>query len=117
MAPHGHARTEARTLRLHEVALRNLCDRPALRQACLALVTRWLGAPVHTPSRPWLEQWREMLEEWPLERIARVVLDPDGGQTLRQCSPLGPALTPQERWAVLAEVDARRPHTAGGAGQ
>jgi hypothetical protein len=47
-----------------------------------------------------------MLSSWEVDRIAGVVLDPDEGQTLRQCSPLGPALTPRERWAVLAAADA-----------
>jgi hypothetical protein len=35
------------------------------------------------------------------------VLDAEGGQVLRQCSPLAPVLTPQERWAVLKEVNQR----------
>jgi hypothetical protein len=48
-----------------------------------------------------------MLTDWPIERLAAVVLDPIDGLTLRQCSPLGPVLTPRERWAALAEVDRR----------
>ena len=47
-----------------------------------------------------------MLTDWPIDRIAVLVLDPEGGQTLRRCSPLGPALTPTERWAALVEVNA-----------
>lgn len=47
-----------------------------------------------------------MLGSWDVERIGRVVLDVEAGQTLRQCSPLGPALTPRERWATLAAADA-----------
>ena len=47
----------------------------------------------------------KMLSDWPLDRIAQVVLDLDGGQTLRQCSPLAPVLTPRERWEALAAVD------------
>ena len=64
----------------------------------------------HAPSRPWLMQWREMLSGWTPEQIADVVLDPESGQTLRQCSPLAPVLTPQERWAALEEVE-RRPRS------
>ena len=46
-----------------------------------------------------------MLADWPVDRIANLVLDEERGQTLRQCSPLGPTLTPKERWQLLAEVD------------
>ena len=46
-----------------------------------------------------------MLTSWTLERVAETVLDPVRGQTLRQCSPLGPALTPAERWRALAELE------------
>jgi hypothetical protein len=92
-------------VRLHRLAFRKLRERPDLRSACLDLVQRWLDTPAQSPSRPWLLQWREMLTDWSIERIERTVLDPDEGQTLRQCPPLGPAVTPQERWAVLADAD------------
>ena len=56
-----------------------------------------------------------MLAAWPIERIAETVLEDETGQVLRQCSPLGPALTPRERWAALAEVS-RAIGRAGGDG-
>jgi hypothetical protein len=56
-----------------------------------------------------------MLADWPIDRIAAVVLDPERGQTLRRCSPLGPALTPRERWTALAEVN-RDIEAASGSG-
>lgn len=105
MAAHGHAKSDLRNLQLHRVVVQKLRETPALRAPCLALAERWLASPEQSSSRPWLHQWVEMLRDWPIEEIARIVLDPDGGQTLRQCSPLGPALTPRERWAVLAEVN------------
>ena len=66
------------------------------------LVDAWLATPDH-PARPWLLEWRAMLADGPLERIVAVVLDPEGGQTLRQCSPLGPALTARERWTATCD--------------
>src|SRR5437667_3403312 len=86
MQRHGHARADARNLHLHRAALDNLRARPEQRHACARLVESWLAAP-EAPARKWLEQWRDMLAEWPVERIAEVVLDEDRGQALRQCSP------------------------------
>ncbi len=105
MLPHGHARADRRNLHLHRVALAKLQAEPGLAGRCVALLDRWLATPDHAPSRRWLEQWREILTEWEVERMADIVLDPEGRQTLRQCSPLGPLLTPQERWAALRDVN------------
>jgi len=105
MPPHGHAAADRRNLALHRAALAKLRRDPALRADCLALVTRWLAAPEHAPARGALERWRDMLAGWSDDALAAVVLDADRGQTLRQCSPLAPALTPQERWAVLRDVN------------
>lgn len=110
MDGHGHQRADRRNLELHRAALARLRERPDLRAPCLALVARWLAAPEQRPSRPWLERWQELLARSGDDEIAATVLDPDGGQTLRQCSPLGPVLAPRERWAILAAVDrAERP--------
>ncbi len=81
---------------------------PELRRSCVTLLDEWLAQREHAASRPWLLQWREMLSSRTLQQIADVVLDPESGQTLRQCSPLAPVLTPQERWAALEEIE-RRP--------
>src|SRR4051812_12170563 len=103
MLRHGHACADARNLHLHRAALDKLRLQPELRRPCLALVEEWLARP--NAAKQWLEQWREMLASWPVEGIAEVVLDEAGGQTLRQCSPLGPLFTPRERWKLLEEVN------------
>ena len=115
MVSHGHARSDLRNLHLHRVAIENLRISPDLRRRCQDLLERWLADPAQASSRPWLQQWDEMLEAWPIERIAEAVLEIEAGQTLRQCSPLGPTLTPRERWAALAEVN-REIGPAGGDG-
>ncbi|MSP61480.1 MAG: hypothetical protein EXR72_14265 [Myxococcales bacterium] len=79
---------------------------------CLRLVEEWLATP-NPPAGKWLEQWREMLAHWPVERLAEVVLDELGGQTLRQCSPLGPLFTPRERWKLLEEINRAMAAEAG----
>jgi hypothetical protein len=53
-----------------------------------------------------------MLADWPIDRIEAAVLAEEAGQALRQCSPLGPALTPRERWAALEELNGQ-PAPAG----
>jgi hypothetical protein len=105
MAVHGHVAADRRTLHLHRVALTRLRTHPELRRRCLSLVGRWLADPALQSAAHWLQQWREMLADWPIERIEMVALSDEGDQELRQCSPLGPALTPQERWAALAEIN------------
>lgn len=100
----GRQRSDLRNLHLHRAALDKLRQDPALRGPCLGLVERWLAALEQRPSRTYLERWQELLRSAPDDELARVVLDPDGGQALRQCSPLGPVFAPRERWALLAEV-------------
>jgi len=113
MNRHGHSKADRRSLHLHDVALEKLRRRPELAAAALALVERWLADPRTRPSHEWLEEWRTMLSEWTIDRIAERVLDEAGGQTLRQCSPLAPVLEPKERWRALREVnDAMRSETA-----
>lgn len=105
MAVHGHAAADRRNLHLHRAVFARLRARPELRQPCLLLAERWLKDPALKSAAPYLRQWRDMLADWPMERIEAIALSEDGGQALRQCSPLGPALTPRERWAVLDEVN------------
>lgn len=105
MKHHGHSRADARNLHLHRAAFAKLRDEPALLQRCRALLETWLASPGQQPSRGYLEQWREMLDSWPLEQIAATVLDEASGQALRQCSPLGPVLSPRERWELLDEIN------------
>jgi hypothetical protein len=99
------SKSELRHRHLHHRAFEKLGAQPELRAPCLALVDDWIARPEHGHADPWLQEWRRMLADWSIDRIAAVVLDPERGQTLRRCSPLGPALTPRERWTALAEVN------------
>ena len=100
---HGHSGADARNLHLHRAAVEKLRRSPELVEPCLRLVNRWLSVP-EQPARRWLFEWQEMLAHWSVDQLADVVLDEVRGQTLRQCSPLGPLLTPRERWRLLEEI-------------
>ena len=113
---HGHSKADARHLHLHRVALEKLRREPALKLRVLALLEKWLGGPEGQISQPWLEEWRTMLRDEPLDHVAKVVLDEERGQVLRQCSPLAPVLTPRERWAALKEINQRLESGGGGRG-
>ncbi len=56
------------------------------------------------PSRVF-EKWRDMARSWDLDELEAVIMDEHAGQTLRQSFPLGPALSPRERWAVLRQAN------------
>ena len=107
MPDHGHAAADRRNLHLHHAAFAKLRADAGLRRPCIELVERWLADPALESASPWLREWHTMLVDWPVERMEAAVLAGDAGQVLRQCSPLGPVVTPQERGAVLAEVDRR----------
>jgi hypothetical protein len=107
MAHHGHAAADLRNLHLHRAAFARLREQPGLRRACLSLAERWLADPALQSASPWLQRWRDMLADWSIDRIEAVVLAEETGQALRQCSPLGPALTARERWAALEELNLR----------
>jgi hypothetical protein len=104
MSEHGHTEADLRHRRLHQVALDKLGGHPELLPSVLALLDRWLAREDLRPSRRWLEQWRVMLTAWPFEKLRQAVLDEEAGQTLRQCSPLGPVLSARERWAALGQA-------------
>ena len=104
---HGHSKSDARHLHLHQVALEKLRREPALKTGVLELLERWLDDDRLRCSRSWLEEWRTMLLTWPFDRLTQVVLDAERGQSLRQCSPLAGVLTPQERWKAIEEVNER----------
>lgn len=102
---HGHSKADFRNWHLHQIALEMLQRHPERLTAVLALLENWLRDVKLSHAHRWLDQWREMLLRWPFSEMRSMVLDVEGGQALRQCSPLGPALTPRERWLALREAD------------
>lgn len=61
-----------------------------------ARVARWLEDG--SVPRPWAEAWRDLLRR-------RLLADNEVMRDLRQCSPFAGALSPRERWQVLAQAN------------
>ena len=59
---------------------------------------RW--APTAGRSRPYLEQWRAILELPPDEIAALIEEDSERMTALRQSNPFAGVLTPRERWRI-----------------
>lgn len=57
----------------------------------------------------WIREWQQLLDG-PVEALVEVLTSPDEhARVLRQSGPFAGALTPRERWAILADVkEARR---------
>lgn len=102
---HGHTNADARNKALHQAAFTKLRDNSELLGKCLELLARWLHDPEQVACRPYLMQWHDLLTRRPIDKVAELVLNDTDGQTLRQCSPLGPALSPKERWAAFAAIN------------
>ena len=97
-------KSDLRNLHLHRAAVKKLREHPELRAKCLVVLRRWMEMPHTRPSRIYLNRWEELLTRASDDELERVVLDPEGAQALRSCSPLGPCFTPVERWDLLREV-------------
>ncbi len=67
-----------------------------------ARVARWLED--ESVARPWAEAWRDLLAGSQELLRRRLVEDSEGMRDLRQCSPFAGALSPKERWQVLAQA-------------
>jgi len=99
-------RSDRRNLHLHEAAVRKLRAHPELRAKCLAVLERWSLMDARTGVRPHFDLWRELLTTSTDDELARVVLDPAAGQTLRSNSPLTPVLDESERLSSLRAFQA-----------
>jgi len=109
---HGHAKAEERNLALHRLAFEKLrADPEQGRQRLLQLLEQWLAMPHLERQAPLLERWRQALD-LPLDELESRILAEDG-QTLRQCSPMGVLISPQERFAVYRELMQSSPGSPG----
>lgn len=102
---HGHYESDVRNLHLHRVAFAKLAREPEL---LVAVLSRLDAAIIHEGDRgntSVRREWRRLLTECSLDAAAEVVLQPDSGQLLRQCTPFAGVLSPRERWAALADVN------------
>jgi len=106
-----HRLIDGRSLAFHCLVAEKLRAKPTLREHAKRNLERW-----HTHAsprvRPALDEWRALLEA-PLEQLLAVLTGSDERATrLRQSSPFAGVLTPQERFAILREFQARESLTA-----
>lgn len=102
-----HRTNDEQSLLLTQAALAALQSRPSLIDAVLRTLDHWdRVAPVD--SKPLRDQWRHML----LSGQWHLALDGGSlGQQLRQSSPLGRALTPQQRQNIIRACRGRSSNT------
>jgi hypothetical protein len=92
-----HTRQDLMSLRLTEAAVAAIGQEPALVQRVLATLDHW-DRVAPRASQGLRDSWRSIVVtgNWPL------ALQLTGtGQALRQASPLGKALQPQQRLAII----------------
>lgn len=102
-----HRTSDLQSLRLTQAALESLRRQPELKQRVLATLDHW-DRVAASASRELRDEWRLILEgdEWSR------ALDPGPhGQQLRQASPLGRALDPAVRLAIIRSCKGRNSNT------
>ncbi|HEY0683787.1 MAG TPA: hypothetical protein VGD45_15750 [Steroidobacter sp.] len=83
---------------MHAVIARKIQRDPSLLQIARHNIDRW-SARWETPL-PWLEEWREILDQ-PWHYVAAIITEPsENAARLRQSSPFAGILTKQERWRI-----------------
>lgn len=92
-----HSSANAQSLALTVAAIANLKARPALLTGVLRTLDHW-DRVAPRASQPLRDAWRHILlqRDWD-----RALASDDSGQQLRQSSPLGAALTRDERVNII----------------
>ena len=99
----GHRRIDERSMALHHAIAEKLRSRPELLEIARDNLNRWYAGA--GGSRPYLDQWRKILDR-PLEEVLSLIAQEDEAMTaLRQSSPFAGILDPKERWAVYSRFE------------
>lgn len=85
------------TLAFHEKAVARLRQDAQLLCKARDTLDRWKAQRGVTASDPYFDQWRVLLDQGPDAVEQRVCVDTDAAATLRNVSPLGFVLSPEER--------------------
>ena len=84
---------------------------PTLVQHAHGNLDRWL-LDCSERSRPALLEWRELLDG-PLDELLSLLTSPEERAVrLRQSSPFAGLLTPEERWEIIRDFQARDANAA-----
>jgi hypothetical protein len=93
---------DARSLVMHQRIADKVRRQPALLARARATIDRWEAQGASPASQPYLEAWRQLIDQG-LEAALAVATDPsERGKALRQASPFTGILDNRERWALLS---------------
>jgi transcriptional regulator with XRE-family HTH domain len=93
---------DARSLAMHRVIAAKVRRQPALLKRVRATIDRWQAQGASPASRPYLETWRQLIDQGLDAALAAAVDPSERGKALRQASPFTGILDNRERWALLA---------------
>jgi hypothetical protein len=104
----GHLRIDQRSLALHRAVAEKLRAHPELIEIARENLNRWYAGAGR--SRPYLDEWRRIMD-LPLEEVLALMgLDSERMTALRQASPFAGILEPAGRWP---STPGSRPDGAG----
>ena len=98
----SHDVVDQRSLALDRAVAERLRTNPDLLEQARANLRRWLARHPTAPSlRRCYEEWLEILDNWPLEKILELLnAEDEPAKRLRQNSPFVGILSPSEVWSI-----------------
>ena len=103
-----HEWIDQRSLALDRAIAQRLRAQPDLLERAKTTLERWIEQREPSVPRVLLE-WREILDDWPLEGILEFLSSAEErARRLRQSSPFCGILSPEERLAVFKDYELRR---------
>lgn len=106
VAVRSHKWIDERSLALHQAVAAKLEAHPQLLDVARQNVDRWL---LHNTAAA-LREWRRILDSTPLSDVVALLRSSSEEATrLRQSSPFAGLLTTNERRAIMAAYESRRP--------
>jgi hypothetical protein len=108
MRPRTHAWIDQRSLALDRAIAQTLRAQPQMLERVKATLGRWIEQR-QASVPPVLIEWREILDDWSLEKILDLLTSADERpRRLRQSSPFCGILSPEERLAIFKEYESIR---------
>src|SRR6266404_5594883 len=107
MKPRSHDWIDARSLALGRAVAERLEANPELLEVARRNLQRWLSVAGDRPLPAHVE-WLRLLQTQPLPKLLELLrADDETARRLRQSSPFAGLLSPQDRWRILEDYEAR----------
>jgi len=100
-----HQLLDRRSLELHQLIAQRLRERPERLERVRQTLARWKTI-VAPNAQPYVAEWQRLVNADMDTLLAVVVEDSERAAALRQSTPLGVVLTPQERAAFFKQWSA-----------